>query len=66
MFRKLKHKTTSQCSLNGRRDKLQLHTADNTIALLGQSRATTLHLHHSRILSPDKTEWWLISATLCR
>jgi len=61
MFRKLKHKTTSQCSLNGRRDKL-----DNTIALLGQSRATTLHLHHSRILSPDKTEWWLISATLCR
>jgi len=21
---------------------------------------------HCRILSPDKTEWWLISATLCR
>ena len=37
----------------------------NLVLWLGLPISRT-DVSHCRILSPDKTEWWLISATLCR
>ena len=34
--------------------------------LVARPRRDPDDVSHCRILSPDKTEWWLISATLCR